>query len=358
MDKRSLINEKKKPKVRKEKNIPSILDLSNYELIHTEKYKVCQLKEMCTFYKLKKSGNKNELTKRIYEHLKYSVYAIKIQKNVRHFLVKKYIQYGGPAILKRNKCINDTDFISLEDVKNIPINQFFSFSDKDNNIYGCNIISFFGLLMQQEGMKSIIQNSRLDKLFYSILFNIKNENITLPLNPYNRSTLDIKIITNFLRYLKLASVNNISYIIVEEEEIIEPNKKLELKILDQFQYINQLGNYADGKWLLSLQKNMLILFIRELYDIWTYRAQLSTSTMREIVTPHGNPFLGLNLHLSQNQTQYSLLVNITKIIERLIRSSSNVESRSLGAYYVLAALTLVNEDARNTLPWLFQSVAH
>ncbi len=358
MDNRSVINEKKKTKIRKEKDIPSILDLSNYELIQTEKYKVCQLKEMCSFYKLKKSGNKNELTKRIYEHLKYSFYAIKIQKNVRRFLVKKYIEYGGPALLKRNKCINDTDFISLENVKDIPINQFFTFCDNDNNIYGCNITSFFGLLIQQEGMKPIMQNFRLDKLFYSILINIKSKNIKLPLNPYNRSTLDIKIVSNFLRYLKLATANSISYIIVEEEEIIEPNKKLELKILDQFQYINQLGNYADGKWLLSLPKNMLILFIRELYDIWTYRAQLSTATMREIVSPHGNPFLGLNLHLSQNQTQYSLLVCITKIIDRLIRSSSNVESRSLGAYYILAALTLVNENARNALPWLFQSVAH
>ena len=80
--------------------------------------------------------------------------------------------------------------------------------------------------------------------------------------------------------------------------------------------------------------------------------------MREIVPPHGNPFMGLQLHLAQNQTNEALLKNSVRIIDFLVKSGRTIENRSLGAYYVLAALTLVSEDARTALPWLFQSVAH
>jgi hypothetical protein len=103
---------------------------------------------------------------------------------------------------------------------------------------------------------------------------------------------------------------------------------------------------------------MLVLFIREMYDIWHYRAQLSQQTMRDIVQPHGNPFTGMSLHLAQSQSDDFLKNTALRIIDFLVKSGHTNEFRALGAYYVLAALTLVSEDARNALPWLYQSVAH
>jgi hypothetical protein len=49
---------------------------------------------------------------------------------------------------------------------------------------------------------------------------------------------------------------------------------------------------------------------------------------------------------------------ILEIMDYMVKSGHSNDNRSLGAYYVLAALTLVNEDARNALPWLYQSVAY
>ena len=40
----------------------------------------------------------------------------------------------------------------------------------------------------------------------------------------------------------------------------------------------------------------------------------------------------------------------------MVKSGINHDSRALGAYYVLACLTLVNEDAATAMPWLYQSV--
>ena len=48
---------------------------------------------------------------------------------------------------------------------------------------------------------------------------------------------------------------------------------------------------------------------------------------------------------------------ILDVLEKFVNSGVDKDSKSLGAYYVLGALTLVNQDAAIALPWLFQSVS-
>jgi hypothetical protein len=43
-------------------------------------------------------------------------------------------------------------------------------------------------------------------------------------------------------------------------------------------------------------------------------------------------------------------------LEKMVTTGINHDSKSLGAFYVLAALTLVSVDAANGIPWLYQSV--
>ena len=45
-------------------------------------------------------------------------------------------------------------------------------------------------------------------------------------------------------------------------------------------------------------------------------------------------------------------------MESLVSNGNSNENKSLGAFYVLSALTLVNNDAAESLPWLYQSVMH
>jgi hypothetical protein len=332
-----------KVSVKKKKKITDnefrMLSMDEYEQLKEVNYKVSQLKEICKFYKLKKSGNKNELITEIYNHLKYSLYAIKIQKIYRGNLLRKYVMIAGPAFKLKNRslCVNDTDFATLEPIEEIHYNQFFSFSDEDGTIYGCDVTSFYELLCKKNK------------------YDVGNKP---PFNPYNRRHIDPYILTNFSLYLRLAKLLGIEQVVTIKEEVIDPSKQLEMKILELFQYINELGNYADSSWFSNLSRHMTILFIREVYDIWHYRAQLSHDTMRTIVPPHGNPFIGMNLQLAQTQSDEFVKRQAVKIIEYLTKSGHTNDNRSLGAYYVLAALTLVSEDARCALPWLFQSVSH
>lgn len=246
---------------------------------------------------------------------------------------------AGPAFKLKNRslCVNDTDFATLEPIEEIHYNQFFSFSDEDGTIYGCDVTSFYELLCKKNK------------------YDVGNKP---PFNPYNRRHIDPYILTNFSLYLRLAKLLGIEQVVTIKEEVIDPSKQLEMKILELFQYINELGNYADSSWFSNLSRHMTILFIREVYDIWHYRAQLSHDTMRTIVPPHGNPFIGMNLQLAQTQSDEFVKRQAVKIIEYLTKSGHTNDNRSLGAYYVLAALTLVSEDARCALPWLFQSVSH
>ena len=98
-------------------------------------------------------------------------------------------------------------------------------------------------------------------------------------------------------------------------------------------------------------------FIRELHDIWQYRAEITSESKLAICPPTGDPFIGTNI-----VNIHSFRPNIIKefalsCIERLVKRGNSQDSKSLGAIYVLTALTLVSNSAATSLPWLYQSVA-
>ena len=106
-------NKSKSKKIKVSDDEFRILTMAEYESIHVIQYNISQLKDMCGFYKLKKTGNKNELVNRLYNYLKDSLYAIKIQSLMRGYLLRQYIHLAGPAFYNRERCINDTDFATL-----------------------------------------------------------------------------------------------------------------------------------------------------------------------------------------------------------------------------------------------------
>jgi len=309
--------------------IPTI---NNYNDITNYNYNVSQLKTIAKNYKLKISGNKLEMVSRIFTFLYFSSYIIKIQRVFRGRIVKKYIGLHGPAATKRNLCTNSTDFVSMEPLEEIKFNQFISYKDEDGFIYGFDITSLFNLFS-------------------------KNGNINN--NPYNRNKIPDIILKNIKSLLRLSKILKIKIVLDLEDETpsISEEKVVELRALSLFQNIDSLGNYSNCNWFLSLNRNQIIRFVRELADIWSYRAQLSMETKRAICPPNGDPFRNLNMsliHISQN---FNIVRKIVlEVLEKLVNTGVDKDSKSLGAYYVLGALTLVNQDAATSLPWLFQSL--
>ena len=317
---------KKKGKVSNEQF--TILKFNDWEKILVINYNVSQLKSICRFYKQKLSGNKNELVKRLYNFLRYSSNVANIQKMWRGFFIRKYNLLRGPAI--NRKCVNSTDFLSLNDLTDIPYNQFFSFKDNKGFIYGFDAKSLHNLLTKTKNAK----------------------------NPYNRKEISAEVIKNFetlIRYSKLLKRDMVIKI-VDTTTSLSIEKRIELNALTLFHKIDSFGHITNVNWFLSLNKSSLIRLIKELIEIWRYRASLTDNIKKSICPPHGNPFSGINIHALRIQNIHTIKINVLNIFDNLISKSPDRNNQALGAFYILGSITLVNVDAAIALPWLYESV--
>ena len=89
---------------------------------------------------------------------------IKIQSLLRMYFSKIFVNSRGPALNKRELCNNNTDFVTLEPLKEIPIEQFFSYKDDNNFIYGFNLISLMKIMKKQKILKILTIGQYLIKI--------------------------------------------------------------------------------------------------------------------------------------------------------------------------------------------------
>jgi len=311
--------------------IPTI---ETYRGITRFNYNVAQLKQFAKHFKQKISGNKNELLIRIYSYLHFSSYIMKIQKIFRGLLARKYKLLHGPACITRKMCTNSTDFITMEPVEEINFHQFLSYKDTDGFIYGFDIISLHNLYLKSGN-------------------EIKN--------PYNRTLLPdtvFKSIKSILRLSRILKIH-VNLHFEDDSKSISNEKAVELRALSLFQTIDSYGHITSASWFLSLNRLQLIKFVRELSDIWSYRAQLSLETKRNICPPNGDPFRNLSMpyiHTEGNMANVKKVV--LEVLEKMVNNGIDTDSKNLGTIYVLGALTLVNSEAAASLPWFFESVSY
>ena len=314
----------------------SIPTINNYHDITKYNYNVTQLKLIAKNYRLKISGNKNQLLTRIYSFLYFSSYIIKIQKIFRGNVARKYKLLHGPGTINRKLCTNTEDFVTMEPIEEINYHQFISYKDEDGFIYGFDIISLHNLILKSKDTESIR-------------------------NPFNRNLIPESVIKTIKSIIKISRILNIHVNLHYEDDTqtVSFEKMIELRALSLFQNIDELGNYSNCQWFLSLNRNQIIKFLRELTDIWNYRAQITPETKRNICPPSGDPFRNLNMHYvhtEQNMTNVKKVV--LEVLEKIVNIGVDRDSKALGACYVLGSLTLVNQEAATSIPWLFQSFGH
>jgi hypothetical protein len=318
-----------------ENDVIYILKFHESEYLLRYNYNVQQLKLIAKNYKLKITGNKSQLVQRIYSFLFLSNSIVKLQKVIRGFLQRKYINYHGPAFKNRSLCTNAFDFLSMDKISEIPSEQFFSFKDDDGFIYGFDLLSLYNLIYKCNGA-------------------IKN--------PFNTKPISSKVIEDLRTLLRLSRLFKID-ICTEISDVtkeVSDKKSIEIRAVTLFQNIDALGNYSNSQWFLSLNRIQLIKFLRELIDIWAYRAPLSIETKRAICPPIGNPFTRIpsmaTLQIMENLDD--IRKSILDVMDKFVNSGIDKDNKCLGAYYVLGALTLVNSDAATSLPWLYQALCY
>jgi len=326
----------KVPKKKKGKKIKDgefkIPLIKEYQGLIENNYKVKQLITICKYYKLKVSGNKDEKIHRIYNYLKYSNFATKIQKIYRGFLIKKLFKIKG--INLRKNCVNETDFLTFQNVKDIKVDQLFCFRDTDGINYAFDIYSLYNLISKTKD-----ENGRVK-------------------NPYTRSLLHYKNVIYKLNYsiflAKKILKRDIKYKFIKDTTILSNEKRLEMKTISLFQKIDQLGYITDTRWFLNLSKIRLIRFIRELQDVWDYRSQISNEIKMNISPPNGNPFSTIFIGTLMHKSELTLKTYGLDIIERLLISEDK-DYKTLGANYILGVLTIVSQHAANAMPHLVEA---
>lgn len=299
---------------------------SDYSKLRNYDYTINDLKDIYTRFKIKwKQKRKKEIVEDCYLHLKHNYFASKIKRFLLNHFIKLFNKTQGPAIVKRDMCNNVEDFLTTETMKEIDYYFFMSYRDTDGFVYGFNIISIYNLIIKKDTKNPYTRNEFSMELIEMVIKRIE----------YNRL---LKKVHHEISPIQL-SANN--------------------KLISLFQKIDLLGNYTQVEWLINLTPFYIRRFILELYDIWDYRSQLTKEMKINICPPLGYPFKDIPLHIIQNNNHIStdnLKNYCALIINQLINSSSERENQSLGAIYVLSALTLVNPSAAESMPWLYQSV--
>lgn len=376
-----------------------VLEFQEHGLLNKRNYNLKQLRTIAKHYKIKSGGNKEQLKTRVSSFLTFSFYARKIQSCFRKYIVRSLIFCKGPALHNRSLCTNSTDFYTFDNIESISFANFISIKENDGFTYGFDI----------ESLIQYFKNIGDYKIKYTRIPTSRSSSTTLPcpcnryINPYNRNVFGIELhnhIRNTLVFSSLLGIdvettskyvskytpkrstsnrnmntnmqpsyhvnselngNNLTYLSMVEEHI--PNlpltsQQIHHKIVELFQKMDEFGHITNIDWFLTLSQINLIRFLRELFDIWSYRANLSRETQREIVHPSGNPFMAMQMSNLNEMNLYDLQYFALCVIENMVTKGATHEACGLGVFYVLCALTLVSRDAAQAIPWLYQSVQH
>jgi hypothetical protein len=343
---------------------------SNISFDRGSYYTRVEIRELKSLYDFSLSGKKEDLLKRVNLLFFREKIAIFMQKRIRGSYTRKLMRLRGPALKNRALCVNDSDFYTLEPIKNIPLESFFSYTGNGNFIYGFDVSSLLSLLKNsrkiqnpynRESMEPIVNDiyyvERLSKLVHRSIEtqSEKSQNPPSVLQySVNNQTLSLNRVDSIL-----TADNSIRYDprAMMQKLIDIRSKPVSDRIQAVFMEIDQLGFYTQSSWFNELQRFNYIRFFSGLYDIWHYRAQLSWDTKRKICPLH-DPFVRVITaplhysHLSEEQLKLMCL----DVIEDMIFTGVDNDNRSLGAFHALSALTLVSIPARTSMPWLYESL--
>lgn len=331
-----------------------IFKLEDYDKI-TPKLSLTHLKRLCTAHGLKRIGTRPVLCERVRSFCLKNFSISKLQRVMRGHIARTYVyHFVDNDVGRGGDGVNDTDFYTMDDFKDVPHYQMFRFKDEsDGMTYQFNMASFFKLMKTTFTQKSL---SLAASGHYSVPVPPEMT------NPYTRSPISRDMVRHFFMKLRYSRMMRHPVCVeIKDDEALTPAQLTEMRVVELFQDINKMGNYADSSWFSNLKHPQHVRFLQELYDIWSYRAELTQQTRNQICPPYGHLFstpnsIAVMQDIRSASFQSVLDINLG-VVDRLIRSGLSDDDRSLGALYVLSALTIVSPGARDAMPWLYQSVA-
>ena len=286
---------------------------------------------------------------------------IKLQKWIKKSLLLFNSRIQGPAlsISKRTLCVNDSDFVSLDELKDIPECDFFSFKDDTGFVYGFHIDSAIELIFKAD--ETYYENFKKHsanlcyRQFIKTLFNHYNK-IKI-FNPYTRFIIDGTTKLNIIRlYAKhkfpLSSTqNNLHQNALTPTPVIDTKTTIRNKCFSIFQKIDFQGYFTDTAWLLDEHPKNIKIFYKKLASLWNFEFGLNNTAKYKISRTH-NLFQNLHEILISRSDKYTLLDKVLDIINILVSNGETEGDRNTGCILVLYGLAYINQRCILANPWL------
>jgi hypothetical protein len=379
-----------------------VISYDNYvnKKLNLMAFKLAELKDAAKSYKLHITGTKPVLIERLETYYKKINSAITIQRTFRGRLVRLCIGSRGPALKNRSLCVNDTDFVTMDPLCEIPLFHFFSYKDDKEFVYGFHISSLMHLVKSSGyGITNPYNREKIPPNIVTDIIRVYNTSIMLfedfrnenatkvtirngsaqnypapqrvvgnNYMPPQRSPRQNPVNNNAIRAVELdydqyqPAINVTS--IQDDDSVARLNRIREMRnrpidqrIRELFAEIDQLGNYTQSAWFTNLTHNEYGRLYRVLYEIWNYRGQMPR-TVRNRICPFHGPFESIfNRPIYPSELNYrQLQIACLIVFENMVYSGIDEDHRKLGTFHALSGLTMVSIPARTAMPWLYESI--
>jgi len=343
--------------------------LSNKESL--SKLTIVELKSVLKTEKCRVSGNRNTLINRLTEQYKRIQSTVLIQRVFRGFVARESEKLRGAGHKDPSKCVNDTDFQTMDSLSEIPHECFFSYTDDQGFIYGFNVFSL--MMMFKRNRKFVNPYNREDipigiacrifslykkiELLYPLVFKenrLDNERIIR--DDIQRAVRDAEIFEG----ITIPDTFEIEeYAAPLERRSPEPETTelhIQRRTVALFERISELiNNRAEPDWFLSLSKNECDRFYHFYYTWWTRSNSLSDVEKREICAST-DPFFNLS-QIETHWTEMHYRILCLELLEQMVYTGINESKCRLGSEHALTMLSVVSKPARRAYPELFDRLA-
>ena len=278
---------------------------------------------------------------------------IKLQNWVKNKLSYYKLKLHGPAMLDRSICVNDSDFVTLDDLVEIPDQDFISFKDEKNFVYGFSLDSAIDLLFKSDETyyENFLKQTKNTITYHQYIKTLYNHYNKIKINnPYTRFLIDgetkHRIITLYAR--KMFKNGTIKPPV---EEVVDIKTAVRNKCFAVFQKIDMFGYFTNTSWLMDENVKVIKHFYKKLALLWNFEFGLNNTARYNISRTH-NLFDNLHDIVVSRADKYHLLDKILTTLNILVTNGNTESDRNSGAIMILYALSEITPRCVQANPWL------
>jgi protein associated with RNAse G/E len=284
---------------------------------------------------------------------------VKLQRWIKNHLCAFNKRLHGPP---RVRVVNDSDFVSLDDIKDIPDKDFIALEDKQSFVYGFNLDSIVNLILKTdenflESFKKH-QNGLCYRQYVRSLYNHYNK-IKIN-NPYTRDLLPCEFklrvfqlhARNLFKDMKTKINTQINFASAGAG-VSDLRQQVRNKCFTIFQKIDMFGYMTDIAWLMDENVKNLKFFYKRLALQWNLEFGLNNTARYKIAGTH-NLFSQSHLQdiMLSRADKYILLDKILDTMNILVSNGETESDRNTGCILILYALAAINPRCVEANPWL------